>query len=167
MPMKRRPSRLATAPVVPVPKNGSSTTSPGRERGEDDAVRAAPRASASDAACCRRPFEPLLAGAERDGPVGAHLHVVVAGLQRLVVERVAARRWLARRPDQRLVRVGEAAAAEIRHRVDLAPHHVVEDPEAEILQDRADAEDVVIGADHPQRRRRASARGGRRSARRG
>ena len=30
MPMKRRPSRLATAPVVPVPKNGSSTTSPGR-----------------------------------------------------------------------------------------------------------------------------------------
>ena len=27
--MKRRPSRLATAPVVPVPKNGSSTTSPG------------------------------------------------------------------------------------------------------------------------------------------
>ena len=30
-PMKLRPSRLATAPVVPVPKNGSSTTSPGLE----------------------------------------------------------------------------------------------------------------------------------------
>ncbi len=29
MPMKWRPSFLATAPVVPVPKNGSSTTSPG------------------------------------------------------------------------------------------------------------------------------------------
>ena len=29
MPMKRRPSRLATAPVVPVPKKGSSTMSPG------------------------------------------------------------------------------------------------------------------------------------------
>ena len=29
MPMKRRPSRFATAPLVPVPKNGSSTTSPG------------------------------------------------------------------------------------------------------------------------------------------
>jgi uncharacterized membrane-anchored protein len=49
------------------------------------------------------------------------------------------------------VRVGEAAAAEVRHRVGLAPDHVVEDPEAEILQRRADAEDVVIGADHPDR----------------
>ena len=29
MPIQRRPRRLATAPVVPVPKNGSSTTSPG------------------------------------------------------------------------------------------------------------------------------------------
>jgi hypothetical protein len=29
-PMNRRPRRLATAPVVPVPKNGSRTTSPGR-----------------------------------------------------------------------------------------------------------------------------------------
>ena len=29
MPMNSRPSILATAPVVPVPKNGSSTTSPG------------------------------------------------------------------------------------------------------------------------------------------
>ena len=29
MPMKRRPSRRATAPVVPVPKNGSRITSPG------------------------------------------------------------------------------------------------------------------------------------------
>jgi hypothetical protein len=27
-PIHSRPSRLATAPVVPVPKNGSSTTSP-------------------------------------------------------------------------------------------------------------------------------------------
>ena len=29
MPMRPRPSLFATAPVVPVPKNGSSTTSPG------------------------------------------------------------------------------------------------------------------------------------------
>ena len=29
MPMKRRARRFATAPVVPLPKNGSSTTSPG------------------------------------------------------------------------------------------------------------------------------------------
>ena len=47
--------------------------------------------------------------------------------------------------------VGEAPAAEIGHRVGFAPNHIVEDPEAEILQDCADAKDVVIGADHPQR----------------
>jgi hypothetical protein len=52
------------------------------------------------------------------------------------------------------VGIGEAAAAEIRHRVGLAPHDVVENPEAEILHDRADAENVVIGTDHPDRRRR-------------
>ena len=72
-------------------------------------------------------------------------------LQRLVVEGVASC-GVARRPDQRLMRVGEAAAAEIRHRVGLAPDDVVEDPEAEVLQRRADAEDVVIGADDPERR---------------
>src|SRR5438874_12717252 len=49
------------------------------------------------------------------------------------------------------MRVGEAPAVEIRHRVGLAPDDVVEDPEAEILQDRADAEDVVIAADDPKR----------------
>jgi hypothetical protein len=49
------------------------------------------------------------------------------------------------------VRVGEALAAEVRHRVGLAPDDVVQDPEAQVLQRRADAEDVVIAADHPQR----------------
>src|SRR4029450_1812963 len=34
-------------------------------------------------------FETLLAGAERDGPVRAHLYVVVAGLERFVIEGVA------------------------------------------------------------------------------
>ena len=52
------------------------------------------------------------------------------------------------------MRIGEAAAAEIRHRVGFAPDDVVEDPEAEVLKDRADAEDIVVGADHPQRRAR-------------
>jgi len=47
------------------------------------------------------------------------------------------------------MRIGEAPAAEIRHRIDLAPDHVIEEPEAKILEQRADAEDVVIGADHP------------------
>jgi len=54
-------------------------------------------------------------------------------------------------PDQGLVRVGEARTAEVGHRVRLAPHDVVEDPIAGVLQQRADAEDVVIAADHPDR----------------
>ena len=49
------------------------------------------------------------------------------------------------------MRVGEAGALEIGHRVGLAPDDVVEDPEPQILKDAADAEDVVIAADHPQR----------------
>jgi hypothetical protein len=49
------------------------------------------------------------------------------------------------------MRVGEAAALEVGHGIGLAPHHIVEDPEAQVLQDGADAEDVVIGADHPDR----------------
>jgi hypothetical protein len=36
-----------------------------------------------------RVLQAFLAGAERDEPVGAHLKVLVAGLQRVVVERVA------------------------------------------------------------------------------
>ncbi len=94
--------------------------------------------------------QPLRPGAQRQEPVAAHLQVVVQRLHGLVVEAVAAVP-APRRPDQRLVRVGEAAPAEIRHRVGLAPHHVVEDPEAQVLQDGADAEDVVVGADHPDR----------------
>jgi hypothetical protein len=98
------------------------------------------------------PFEALLAGAQRNGPVRAHLHAVVAGLKRFVVERVSFGARIARRPDQRLVRIGEAPPAKIRHRIRLAPHDVVENPEAQVLQDRADAKNVMIRADHPQRR---------------
>ena len=47
--------------------------------------------------------------------------------------------------------VGEAGAAEVGHRVRLAPHDVVQDPEAGVLEQRADAEDVVVAADHPDR----------------
>ena len=99
-------------------------------------------------------LEALFAGAQRDQPVGTRLHVLVGGLQRFVVEGVALGVLVARGPDHGLMRIGEAAAAEIRHRIGLAPDDVVEDPEAEVLHDRADAENVVIGADHPQRRRR-------------
>ena len=47
--------------------------------------------------------------------------------------------------------VGETPALEIGHRVALAPDDIVEDPEAELLEDGADAVDIVIGADDPQR----------------
>ena len=150
--MKWRPSFLATAPVVPVPKNGSSTTSPGLE---DDRSMRASSASGFWVGWTLRPsaaFQALVAGAERNEPVRAHLHVFVAGFQRVVMERVAFRLGAFRGPDHGLVRVGEATAAEVRHRVGLAPHDVVEEPEVEILQGRADPEDVVVGADHPQRR---------------
>ena len=99
-------------------------------------------------------LEALFAGAKRDQPVGTRLHVLVGGLQGFVIERIALGLLVARRPDHGLMGIGEAAAAEIRHRIGLAPDDVVEDPEAEVLHDRADAENVVIGADHPQRRRR-------------
>ncbi len=95
-------------------------------------------------------LETLRPRADREQPVRAHLQIVVRRLEALVVERVA-RLLIARRPDQRLVRIGEAAAAEVRHRIDLPPHHVVQDPEAQILQRRAKTEHVVIGADDPQR----------------
>lgn len=95
-------------------------------------------------------LQPFLARAERDEPVRAHLKVVIATLQRLVMEGVALGLGAAHRPDQSLVRVGETPALEVRHRVDLAPDDVVQHPEAEILEDRPDAEDVVVGADHPQ-----------------
>src|SRR6516164_3560417 len=49
------------------------------------------------------------------------------------------------------MRIGEAPPPEIRHGVGLAPHHVVQHPEAEVLKDGTDAEDVVIAADHPER----------------
>src|SRR5262249_61286131 len=62
----------------------------------------------------------------------------VASFEGLVVERVTLGVGLACRPDQSLVCIGEPAAAEIRHRVRLAPDHVVEQPEAQILQDRSE-----------------------------
>ena len=95
-------------------------------------------------------LQALAAGADRDQPVAAHLQVVVQRLHGLVVEGVAGVLVLGR-PDQGLVGVGEAPAAEVRHGVGLAPDHVVQDPVAQVLQDRADPEDVVVAADHPER----------------
>ena len=96
-------------------------------------------------------LEALFARADGEEPIRARLRVVIAGLQRLVMESISLGFGRARRPDQRFMRIGKAPAAEIRHRIGLAPNDVVEHPEAEVLQCRADAEDVVIGADHPER----------------
>ena len=49
------------------------------------------------------------------------------------------------------MRVGKALAAEIRHRVRLAPNHIIQDPIARILQGCADSENIVIASNHPDR----------------
>src|ERR1700716_2131565 len=61
-------------------------------------------------------LEALLTGAQRQRPVRAHLDILVAGLEGLVIEGVAARRGVAARPDQGLVSGGGAGAAGKRQR---------------------------------------------------
>src|SRR5258708_32768150 len=98
-------------------------------------------------------FKAFLTGAERDQPIRARLHVFVGGLQGFVIESIPLGLFVSRRPDHGLVGISEAAAAEIRHWIGLAPDDVVENPEAQILHNRADAENIVVGTDHPPRRR--------------
>lgn len=47
--------------------------------------------------------------------------------------------------------IGEAHAAKIGRGVGLDPHHLVEQPEAQVLQDGPHAVNVVVAADDPQR----------------
>ena len=49
------------------------------------------------------------------------------------------------------MRIGKAAATEIRHRVGLAPDNVVQQPEIKVLDDAAKPVDVVIAANDPER----------------
>ena len=148
--MKCRCSRRATTAVVPVPRKRVQHDVAGRGAGQQHAVQQRLRLLGRmqlQPVLVAQPFRP---GAQRQEPVAAHLDIIVQCLHRRVVEtmpRVAP----TRRPDQRLVRIGEPTAAEIRHRVGLAPDHVVQHPEPQVLQRGADAEDVVVGADHPQR----------------
>jgi len=95
-------------------------------------------------------FQALAAGAQRQRPVRTHLRIVIKDFHRFIVEGVFRGGALAG-PDHRFMGVGETPSAEIRHRIGFAPDHVVENPVAQVLQDGADAEDIVIGADHPQR----------------
>src|SRR5215472_12109376 len=94
-------------------------------------------------------FEAFCTGANRNSPIRTHLKLVIQRLHRFVIERVGALRSLGR-PDESFVRVGETPSAKIWHRVRLAPDDIVENPESEVLQDRADTEDVVIRADDPE-----------------
>ena len=150
IPIKRRPRRLAVAPVVPVPKNGSSTMSPGSVLDKMTRVEqrfgllGGVRLFAAD-------LQPFIAGTNRQHPVRAHLQIVVQHLHCVVIESVGALLLRFGAPDQGLMGIGEAFAAEIRHRVRLAPDHIVEDPKAQFLKDGADPEYVVIAANHPKR----------------
>src|SRR5947199_10761931 len=94
-------------------------------------------------------FEPFGARAQRNEPVGPHLELFVEGLHGVIVEGVT-RFGTRRGPDERLMGVGEAPTTEVRHRIELAPDDIVQDPEALVLEEGTYPEDIVVGADHPQ-----------------
>ena len=154
---------LATAPVVPVPKNGSSTRSPGF------VVASSTRCSSASGFCVGCAFlppsslQPLRAGADREQPVRAHLQVVVERLQRLVVEG-------GRAASSRAAQISVSCALVKRLPrkfgigFDLAPDDVVLDPEAEILQRHAERGRCCDRSRSPRSRRSASGRGGIRRA---
>ncbi len=90
----------------------------------------------------------LAARADRKHPVAAHLEIVVERLHLAIIEGVA-RFLILGAPQQCLMGIGKTGAAEVGHRVGLAPDDVVQNPEVRILQQRPDAVDVMIAADHP------------------
>jgi len=95
-------------------------------------------------------LQTFVAGADRQHPITAHLDTFVQRFQRFVVEGVFGILVLAG-PDHGFMRIGKALAAKVRHRVRLAPHHVVQDPETRILQCGTNAENIVIAANNPDR----------------
>src|SRR5690606_20687803 len=52
-------------------------------------------------------------------------------------------------PDHGFMGVLETAALKVWHRIGLAPDDIIEQPEVQVLHDRANAENIVIGADDP------------------
>jgi len=146
--IQRRPSRFGHAPVCPLPKNGSSTISPG------SVVASNMRCSSASGFCvgcaltpCRR------AAAHRRCRSGSASRCASAdrrsGPSCVIIELVACLRAF-RRPDHRLVGVGEARP-EVRHRVGFQPDHVVQQPESQVLQRHAHAEDIVDSCRSPDR----------------
>ena len=122
------PAAARLHPSFPVPKKGSSTTSPGFVQASNM------RYSNASGFCVGWAFgsaalQPFLPAADRKCPVRPHLQFVVERLHRPVIERIF-RRLVARCPDQRLVRIGEPRPLEIGHRIGFAPHDVVQNPEA-------------------------------------
>ena len=49
------------------------------------------------------------------------------------------------------MRGAEPCAANVRHWIDFTEAHVIQDPVTEILKDRSNTIDIVIGAYDPQR----------------
>ena len=54
------------------------------------------------------------------------------------------------RPDERFVGIGKTNTAEIGHGIRLYEYNIVQNPEAQILQNRSEAIDIVLCADHPE-----------------
>ncbi len=52
-------------------------------------------------------------------------------------------------PDQCFMRIGETHSPEIWHGIGLGPHHVIEDPEIQVLQGCTHPKDIVISANDP------------------
>jgi len=99
------------------------------------------------------PFlEALAALTNGEVPIRTHLQVFIECFHRVIVEGVLSAHGLLR-PNERLMCIAETHPAEVRHGVGLDPYDVVQDPEAQILQDVSNAEDIVISADHPKRTR--------------
>src|SRR5690554_4253272 len=57
------------------------------------------------------------------------------------------------RPDDKFQVIFQPDAAKVRRGIGFVPGDGVEYPESQVLHDRADAEDVMIRARHPYRRR--------------
>ena len=99
--------------------------------------------------CAIFALQTLPAIANRQHPVRSHLHIVIEGFHCLIVKGVTGGIFIARGPNQRFVSIGKARAPEIRHRIGFAPDNVVQHPIPKILQRCADAENIVIAANHP------------------
>ena len=122
--MKRRPSAFAAAPVVPEPPRRLADVARAEEGvenhiarirgGKDDAPEQSLRLLRGMGLAAALILQALFARADREEPIRARLRVVIAGLQRLVMEGIALGLRRARRPDQRFMGIGKAPAAPTR-----------------------------------------------------